>query len=250
MNGLKRNDFLRGLKNGAPICLAYLAVSFTFGLLAENNGIPVWIATLISATNLTSAGQFAGLNMMILSTSLYEIAITVFVINSRYVLMGLSLSQQLETEVGTVKRIIMSLFITDEIYAVASAEGTKLSFPYYIGLATTPYLGWTIGTLTGGLVNSVLPQSLQIAANVALYCMFIAIFIPPARKSKAVLVCVAISAGLSCALYFIPGLNKISFGFRTVIATVLSAAITALIFPVKERVGTEETNEKNAEGIE
>ncbi len=232
MNG--RKDFFTGLRNGIPICLAYIAVSFSFGLVATKGGLPTWLATVISATNLTSAGQFAGINMMFLSAGLFEIALAVLVINSRYMLMGFSLSQQLDEKVGTVKRLVMSLFITDEIFALASMRGEKLSFSYFIGLSVTPYFGWVIGTLLGGLVNGILPPSLQAAAGIALYCMFIAIIVPPAKKDKKILLCILLSAGLSCALYYIPYINKISFGFRVIIASVLSAIICALIFPAKE----------------
>lgn len=230
----KTLTYFDGIKHGLPICVAYIAVSFTFGLVSVNYGLPVWLATLISATNLTSAGQFAGVNLMVVLAGYLEIALAVFVINSRYMLMSLSISQQLNGRYGTLKRMVMSIFVTDEIFAVASMQKEKLNFVYFLGLAITPYLGWTIGTLLGGLVNNVLPLSLQNAMGIALYCMFIAIIIPPAKKSRAVLFCIIIAAGLSCLFYYVPYLNTVSMGFRVIIASVLAAAITALIFPIKD----------------
>lgn len=233
INRMEKNlRYIDGLKDGLPICLAYLAVSFTFGLVTVKSGISVWIATLISATNLTSAGQFAGVEMMLALAGYFEIALAVFVINSRYMLMSLSISQQLDGSVGTLKRLFMSCFVTDEIFALASIQKRNLNFKYFVGLATTPYFGWAIGTLLGGLVNDLLPERLQVAMGIALYCMFIAIIVPPARKSFAVIVAIGLATAFSCTLYYVPVLNQISVGFRVIIASVLSACITAGLFPV------------------
>lgn len=231
----KQLTYFNGLKHGIPICFAYIAVSFTFGLVAVNYGLPAWLATLISATNLTSAGQFAGINMMAVAAGYFEVAMAVFIINSRYMLMSLSISQQLDGKYGTVKIMIMSVFVTDEIFAIASTQKEKLNFKYFLGLATTPYIGWVIGTLLGALVNNLLPASLQNAMGIALYCMFIAIITPPAMRSKSIAFCIFLAVGFSCMLHFIPGLNTISIGFRVIIASVLAALITAAIFPVKEK---------------
>ena len=227
----KKLTYLDGLKQGLPICFAYIAVSFTFGLVATRNGIPVWLATLISATNLTSAGQFAGVELIIAAAGYFEIALAVFVINIRYSLMSLSLSQQLSDDVGIFKRLIMSLFITDEIFAIASTTKNRLNFPYFLGLATTPYFGWAFGTLLGGLINNVLPERLQSAMGIALYCMFIAIIIPPAKKSKPILLCISLGAIFSCLIAF--GIPNLSMGFSVIIASCLAAALTAILFPVK-----------------
>ncbi len=224
-----------GIRHGLPVCFAYIAVSFTFGISAVKSNLPVWLVTIISGTNLTSAGQFAGINLIALGAGFFEIALALLVINSRYMLMSLSISQQLDRTVGTGKRLIMSFFITDEIFAIASTQKDKLNFRYFLGLATTPYFGWTIGTLLGACINSLLPASLQNAMGIALYCMFIAIIIPPAKKEKPIILCLALSIALSCILEFVPFLkNGISFGFRVIIASVLASGITALAFPIKE----------------
>lgn len=240
-NGL---TYKQGLKHGLPVCVAYLAVSFTFGLIAVKDGLPAWLATVISGTNLTSAGQFAGINMIVTAAGYFEIALAVFIINSRYMLMSLSISQQLDKSVGTIKRLIMSIFVTDEIFALASVQKDRLNFKYFLGLATTPYLGWVIGTLLGGLVNTLLPQNLQNAMGIALYCMFIAIIIPPAKKSRAIILCIVTATGFSCMMEFVPVLNTVSFGFRVIIASVLAALFTALIYPVKDD-GTGSLDNKN-----
>jgi len=227
--------FLDGIKDGIPICIVYFIVSFTFGITVVNYNMPWWYATLISATNLTSAGQFAGVNLIVASAPYYEIGLTVLFINLRYFLMGVSLSQQLDSSYSTLKRIVMSLFITDEIFALSITRGNKLKFIYFIGLSITPYFGWALGTLTGGLTNSVLPESLQAAMGIALYCMFIALVIPPAKVEKPIILTIALAVGFSCLFYYTPYLNQVSFGFRVIIATILSAGITALIFPIQDQ---------------
>lgn len=242
----KKLTFLDGLKHGLPIAIAYIAVSFTFGIVVTNANIPWWFATLISATNLTSAGQFAGFNLIVLGAGYFEIALAVLVINLRYSLMSLSISQQLDSSVKTAKRLIMSLFVTDEIFAVASAQKNNLNFKYFLGLGLGPYFGWTIGTMLGGLINGVLPTALQNALGIALYCMFIAIIIPPAKKSKAIITCISIATALSCAFYYIPVVkDHVSFGFSVIISSVVSSIITALLFPVTEDEELKEDAHRN-----
>ena len=125
-----RKDFLKGAKQGIPIALGYIPVAFTFGLMAVNGGIPIWMATLISLTNLTSAGQFLGASLIIADASLFEITFATFVINIRYMLMSLSLSQKIPANMSLPKRSIMAFGITDEVFAVASLEEKEITFPY------------------------------------------------------------------------------------------------------------------------
>ena len=231
---MKRLSFTNGIKDGLPICFAYLAVSFTFGLSAVQEGLSVFLATLISATNITSAGQFAGLKMIVGGAFFLEVFVAVLIINSRYMLMSLSLAQNLPEDTGTLKRLAMSIFVTDEIFAVSHSKGKRVNFIYFIGLSLTPYLGWTIGTLLGGLTDSLLPESLSVAMGIALYCMFIAIIVPPAKKSKPICFCIAISIILSCLFYYTPYLNKVNFGITVIICSVVSACITAWLFPIIE----------------
>lgn len=227
------SDFNRGLKQGIPIALGYIPVSFTFGLMAVNGGIPVWIAILISLTNLTSAGQFAGTGLIIANASLFEISLTTFVINIRYMLMSLSLSQKI-TQMPLFKKWIMAFGITDEIFAVASMEKGEVSFAYMMGLITCPYWGWALGTVLGAVTTSVLPEKLQSSMGVALYAMFIALFIPASKKSKAALVVVLVAIFWSSVFKWVPYLNQISSGWSIIIATIIAATTGGLLFPRKE----------------
>ncbi len=232
---MEKLKFTNGIKDGLPICFAYLAVSFTFGIAAVQDGLSALLATLISATNITSAGQFAGLKMIAEGALFLEIGIAVFIINSRYMLMSLSLAQNIPQETKTLKRLVMSIFVTDEIFAVSHSKGKSVNFKYFLGLALTPYLGWTLGTLLGGLTDSLLPQSLQYAMGIALYCMFIAIIIPPAKKSIPITFCIGLSVILSCLFYYTPYLNRVNFGITVIICSLVSASVTAIAFPVKEK---------------
>ncbi len=242
---MQKIGYKKGIIDGLPICFGYLAVSFTFGLTVTQNGFSWLFATIISATNLTSAGQFAGMEMIAVSASFIEVFFAVFIINSRYILMSLTLSQHLPENTGFFKRVFMSFFVTDEIFAIANLRRDKLSFTYFLGLSTTPYFGWTIGTLLGGLINSLLPQSLQYAMSIALYCMFIAIILPPAKKSVPISFCIGLAIALSCLFYFTPYLNQISIGIRVIIASVVSAVVTSLIFPHEDKDETTDQNTIN-----
>lgn len=227
-------DFGSGLQKGIPIALGYIPVAFTFGLMAVSGGISPWIAILISLTNLTSAGQFAGARLIITEASLFEITLTTFVINIRYLLMSLSLSQKIIPETAFIKRGIMSFGITDETFTVASLEKHDISFGYMLGLISFPYGGWALGTTLGALICSVLPKALQNSMGIALYAMFIALIVPSAKKSRAALTITLIAVALSSLFNWAPYLKQISAGWSIIIATITACIIGALFFPREE----------------
>lgn len=235
MNIDSKRDLQYGFKRGLPIAIGYLPVSFTFGLMAVNGGLPVWLAIFISLSNLTSAGQFAGTNLIFAGAGLFEIGFTTFIINIRYMLMSLSLSQKIDSKIGVWNRLIFSFGITDETFSVASMEQRKLSSAYMFGLISGPIAGWSLGTALGAMICTALPQSLADAMGIALYGMFIAIIIPPARKSKPVVVIILLSIFIHYCLRYIPAFSFISSGFKVVIATVLSAGIGAILFPMEDK---------------
>jgi len=228
------NDFKLGIRRGIPICLGYLSVSFTFGLLTVNGGFPIWMAVFISFTNLTGAGQFAAMNLMIQGTSYMEIALTTFIINLRYTLMSISLSQKLKAEIPTRQRLLIGYGITDEIFTVASLEPGTVSFSYMMGLIGISLIGWLGGTFLGGFICSNMPATLSSAMGIAIYGMFIAICIPPMKNSKPILYIVLLSIAIHLVLYYVPVFDFISTGFRVIITSLIAAGIGAYIFPYKE----------------
>lgn len=226
--------FLKGVKHGIPIALGYLSVSFTFGMKAVGDGLTWAQAVLISMTNVTSAGQVAGLPLMLAQSSLIEAALTQLVINLRYALMSLSLSQKLDKTMATPHRMAFAFCNTDEIFAVASAQPEKVGKGYLYGLMCTPWLGWALGTLLGAVAGQLLPAFLRTALGIAIYGMFLAIILPPARKEHPVRVVVGIAVGMSLCFRYIPVLNQLSSGFVIIICAVTASALGAALFPVKE----------------
>ena len=227
-------DFRQGIRHGIPIALGYLSVSFAFGMKAASDGLTVLQAVLISMTNLTSAGQIAALPLMTGGASLAEMALTQLTINLRYALMSLSLSRKLDESMGTLQRMIFSFANTDEIFAVASSQPGKVGKRYLYGLMITPWIGWSLGTLLGSAAGTLLPEFVRTALGIAIYGMFLAIILPPARKLGPVRFVVIIAVALSLCFHYIPGLNTVSGGFVIIICGVAAAAAGALLFPIKE----------------
>ena len=217
-----------------PVCIGYFSVSFGFGAMAISQGLSVWQAILISMTNLTSAGQFAGLTVIAAGAALVEIVLTQLVINSRYALMSLALSQRLGPEVGTGKRLAAAFFNTDEVFALGMSRQGKLTVSYFVGAGTVAAVGWVAGTAMGALAGSVLPLSVRTALSVMLYGMFIAIVVPQARQEKPMLVCLVLALAFSCLFAWLPVLNAVSAGLAIVICTVAAAAVCAALFPVPD----------------
>lgn len=228
------NKIKAGLRDGIPIAAGYFSVSFTFGMLAVQDGMSPFHAVLISLLNLTSAGQFAGLTVIVSGASLLEMALTQLVINIRYALMSVSLSQKLDSSVKTFQRMLIAYGNTDEIFAVASSKPGSVGSRYMYGLIFLPVLGWVGGTLTGAVASTLLPAAVISALGVALYGMFIAIVVPVAKESREVLIVVGAALIFSTAFYYLPVLQEISSGFTIIICTVAAAGIGAVLFPVKE----------------
>lgn len=228
-------DFKKGLIDGIPIALGYISVSFTFGLQAISTGLTWWEAVMISFMNLTSAGQFAGLDIMLRGGGFWiEMACTQFIINLRYALMSLSLSQKADKSVKGMHRWFISFGITDEIFAVSIGNDGEISKKYLYGIVLLPLLGWTGGTLLGAVAGNILPPVVRDSLGIAIYGMFIAIIVPPAKKNPAIFKVVVISILLSCIFKWMPVLNHVSSGFVIIICTIISASIGAIFFPVKE----------------
>ena len=231
---MSKQELKEGIRDGLPICLGYISVSMAFGLTAVKAGMPIWATVLISLTNLTSAGQFAGTNLLIAQSSYIELMITTFIINIRYFLMSLSISQKVDKHFGIKERLIASFGVTDEVFAVSMQRRTEITFSYMLGLIGTPIIGWTSGTLIGAVATSLLPEALTDAMGIALYGMFIAIIVPPAREQKSVLVAVILAILASYAFTYLPVLSALSGGWSVIIITVAVSAFAAWLFPVPE----------------
>lgn len=228
------NGFKRGLKDGIPIALGYFAVSFTFGMMAVSGGLTTWQAVLISLTNLTSAGQFAGLDIIIAGGSYWEMALTQLIINLRYCLMSFSLAQKLRRDVPWAHRYFVAFGVTDEIFGVSASQVGKVSPFYNYGAMCVAIPGWTLGTLVGAVFGNILPAFVMSALSVAIYGMFLAVVIPPAKTNKAVLGVVIGAMAVSTLFEVVPFLGKVSSGFVIIITTVVVAGIAAFLCPVKE----------------
>lgn len=218
-----------------PVCIGYFSVSFGFGAMAIAQGLSVWYAVLISATNLTSAGQFAGLTVIAAGATLVEMVLTQLVINSRYALMSLALGPRFGPGVGTGKRLAAAFFNTDEVFALGMAREGKLTASYFIGAGTVAAIGWISGTAMGALAGSVLPLAVRAALGVMLYGMFIAIVVPQTRQEKPILLSVGLALVFSCLFSWVPILQTVSAGLAIVICTVAAAAICALVCPVEDQ---------------
>lgn len=232
---MRNQEYALGVRRGLPVGLGYFSVSFGFGAMAVSKGLTVFQAAAISASNYTSAGQFAGVSSIVEQSGLWVVILTQLIINSRYALMSLALSQRLGQKVGLLPRFLLAFSNTDEVFALAMAREHALTVPFMYGLGLLPFIGWVGGTLLGALAGAVLPISVRTALGVMLYGMFIAIVIPPAKKEKSVAVAALVALVLSSLFAWVPALQKAPKGTPIVICTVVAAAVCAWLFPVEEK---------------
>ncbi len=227
------NSFKKGIVDGLPICLGYFSVSFAFGIFAVGSGLRILEALLISITNLTSAGQLAAVPIICGGGGLLELAMSQLIINSRYSLMSVSLSQRLGNSIRLRHRFIISFGNTDEVFAVASSQKGNVGKRYMYGLILTPILGWSSGTLLGAVAGNVLPAIVTTSLGVAIYGMFVAIVVPQIKAERSALICTGIAVALSCAFYYLPTLNSVPSGFVVIICAVLASLIMAVVAPIE-----------------
>lgn len=230
-----KKAFARGIADGIPICLGYFSVAFAFGIFSVKSGLTPLEALLISMTNVTSAGQLAGVPIIASGSGLMQLAMTQLVINLRYSLMSVSLSQKFDKSIRLADRFPIAFVNTDEVFAVVASKSEKVSAGYMYGLIITPYIGWSSGTIVGALAGDIFPAILTSALGVAIYGMFIATVIPEMHKSRATALCVALSVALSCVFSFVPLLSAIPSGFTIIICAVTASAIFAIIAPIEEK---------------
>ena len=233
---MKKNDFIKGLYGGIPICLGYLSVSFAFGIFSVESGLTVAQALLISMTCVTSAGQLAAVPIIAGGGGLVELAVSQLVINLRYSLMSISLSQKFDKAVHTLDRLAIAFVNTDEVFAVASSQKGNVSKYFMYGLMLTPWLGWAAGTLLGAVAGNILPAIVTSSLGVAIYGMFIAIVVPEARKSRPTALCAGIAVALSCLFYYVPMLSQIPSGFTVILCAVAASLVMALVAPIPQEV--------------
>ena len=233
-NYFENKSFRMGIRDGLPICFGYLSVSFAFGIFATGSGLSVYEALLISMLNVTSAGQLAAVPIIVSMGSFIELALTQLVINLRYALMSVSLSQKLGKSVRLRDRFLISFVNTDEVFAVSSAKTGKVGRLYMFGLILTPYVGWSLGTLLGAVAGNILPALLISALGIAIYAMFTAIVMPFAKSGLKPLLCVAVAAAISVSLFYIPLFSSIRSGFKIIITAVLTSLVFAFLSPIEE----------------
>lgn len=231
---MNRKKFLLGLRDGLPVGLGYLTVSFSLGIAAQNIGMDAVQGFLMSLLGIASAGEYAAVTVMAADAGLLTMVVMTLVANARYLLMSCALSQKFSPDTPMRHRFFVGFSVTDELFGLAVAQEGYLNPYYYYGgmLASVPL--WCIGTSLGIVVGNLMPARLVSAFSVTLFGMFIAIFIPAAKKDRVVLGCVSIGFLLSYLMHTLSVFSFLSEGTVIIVLTVLISAAAALLFPRKE----------------
>ncbi len=233
----RKKWFFKGLKDGVPIMLGYFAVSIALGISARNAGMTAPQATIASALIMASAGQYIGFTLIAAGASYAEVMVMEAIANARYLLMSCALSQKVDSRLPLRHRLLMGLWITDEIFGVSVSVEGRLNPYYNYGMAAVATPGWALGTLMGVVLGNVLPVRVVSALSVGLFGMFMSIFVPPMRKNRIIAALVALSFAASYAMNALSWFDGISSGMKIIILTVAISLGAALLFPVKEEAG-------------
>ena len=230
----EKSALLKGMRDGFPIGLGYFAVSFSLGIIAKKGGLTPVIGFFSSLFVRASAGEYAGYTSIATHASYWELVIITVIANARYLLMNCALSQKFNPNTGLLKRIFVGACCTDEIFGISIAWPGYLKPSYTFGATAIAGPMWALGTALGIVAGGTLPQRAVSALSVALYGMFLAIIVPPSKKDKAVAIAVAASFALSFLFSILPVVKTISAGTRTIILTIVIAAVAAILKPVPD----------------
>ena len=237
LTNTQKNNYRIGIRDGVPIALGYFAVSFSLGVAARNAGLNAFQGFLTSLLNNASAGEYAGFRVIAANAPYFEIVLMTLIANARYLLMSCALSQRFSNDIPFFHRILMGFDLTDELFGITIARPGKLDPFYTYGAMTVAMPAWSVGTALGVIAGNALPIRIVSALSVALYGMFIAIIIPPAKKNRVVAVLIMVSFVCSFLCSRVPGLLEMSEGTRTILLTILIAGEAAFLFPVEENEG-------------
>ena len=232
--GSHRTVFRAGIRDGIPIALGYFAVAFSLGITARNAGLSVVQGFIASLTNNASAGEYAGITVIAGDSPYWEMALVTMITNARYLLMSCALSQKFSPDTPLRHRLLVGYGVTDELFGIVIARPGFLDPYYSYGAFIVSMPGWAIGTALGIIVGNILPLRIVSALSVALYGMFLAVIIPPARKNRVVAVLVLISFAASFIFSRISIFSGLSAGTKTIILTVAISGLAALLFPVSD----------------
>lgn len=230
----KSTVFLKGMKDGIPIAMGYLAVAFTLGIAAKNANMTGLQAAVMSFSMHASAGEFAAITMIATQAGFLEMVFTEIVVNLRYILMSCAFSQKLDAKMPFYHRFFLAFDMTDEIFGISMATEGKLNPFYTYGAMAVALPGWVSGTFLGVVLGNILPSQVLSALNIALYGMFLAIIIPAAKKSRVISGLIIVTMLASTLFAVLPGIRELSSGIRIIILTLLIAGAAAFLFPIKE----------------
>ncbi len=236
----RKSVFLEGMRDGVPIALGYFAVSFSLGIAARRAGFSPFQGFLASLLNNASAGEYAAFALITSGATYLQVAIITLIANARYLLMSCALAQKFTPDTPFIHRLIIGYDVTDELFGITIARKGPLNPWYTYGAILLAAPAWASGTALGIIAGNLLPLRAVSALSVALYGMFLAIIIPPARKSKIVAALVSISFFLSFICNYLPGIASLSDGTRTILLTVFISAAAAILFPVKQEAEHDE----------
>jgi len=228
-----RSIFLHGLRDGFPIGMGYFAVSFSLGIIAAKAGLSAWMGFLGSFLTRASAGEYGVYSLIAIGASYVEVVAMCLVTNLRYLLMSTALTQKFASNVSLLKRILVACCVTDEIFGISIAYRGNLPPAYPFGAMIVSTTMWASGTAVGIVAGEILPPHVVAALSVALYGMFIAIIIPPSKHDHAVGIAVFASFLLSWLCSVLPSVREMSAGTRTIVLTILIAAVAAYLKPIK-----------------
>ncbi len=226
--------FREGLKAGIPIGLGYFAVAFSLGIIARNAGLTPLSSAVASLLCNASAGEYAGFTTILTGGSFLEMVLIIFIANARYLLMSSALSQRIDPNIHFGHRMLVGLYVTDEFFGCSIARPGFLNPWHTYGMAVIASPLWALGTALGCFAGNILPLRVVSALSVALYGMFIAVIVPPAKKSGLIAGIILVCFAASSLCTYLPGIRDVSEGIRTIILTVVIASGAALIFPRKE----------------
>ncbi len=175
--------FREGVRAGLPFAVAGGLLSVSFGVLAENVGMPSWTAVLMSAIVFAGSAQIAALGIVGAGGGLGAALGAAALMNSRFLPIGSAFASSLPG--GPLARGVQGQAVVDVSLVVAEDGRGGYDRGLLFGSSAIQYCTWVLGTVVGVLAGPVLGDPQRLGLDVIYPTFFLALLVGELKSGRA-----------------------------------------------------------------
>lgn len=220
------------VKDTLPTVFGYIGIGLSFGIVAASAGMSVLMATLMSLIVYAGSAQFILVSLLVIGTPIVSIALSVFLVNSRMILMSMTTANFFKKN-SLFENILLGSLITDESFALSMNKlnytDGKLTFKWFNTVNVMAYLVWAVSTAVGATLGKIISDPEKLGLDFALVAMFIGLLYLQLISDKSIsLKFQLIVVGIMLTLVYF-GLIFISSDLLILVVTLIGCTIGVIL---------------------